>query len=144
MKTNFENYLTKTNRIHDGFQKLYFFPNGYGASYVKHSFSYGDEIAVIKKTEKNGFTICYDTPITNDVLGYLTEEEVKETLIAIMNLPSTDVDIMVKITDNLTGHSFEIGEEVKLVEFKRNIWDAENSKGERWLITKEEFTKISE
>ncbi len=63
------------------------FDNGYGASVVSHSFSYGGkqglyEIAILD----NEGDICYDTPITNDVVGHLTEEDVTEVLIKIQRL----------------------------------------------------------
>jgi hypothetical protein len=63
------------------------FDNGYGASVVSHNFSYGGkqglyEIAILD----NEGDICYDTPITNDVIGHLTEEDVTEVLIKIQSL----------------------------------------------------------
>ena len=79
-----------SNQINDGIQYLAVYPNGYGASIVQHRYSYGYdqglwELAVIKGTEEN-WNICYDTHITSDVLGYLTEAEVEETLALIQAL----------------------------------------------------------
>lgn len=79
----------KSNPLNGGIQYHFKADNGYGASIVKHSFSYGNaeglwELAVIGKDG----CLCYDTPITSDVLGRLTEEEVNATLVAIAALPS--------------------------------------------------------
>ena len=59
-----------------------FFPNGYGASIVKSEYSYGGkdglyELAVIEETTGE---ITYDTPITDDVVGYLTEDNITKLL----------------------------------------------------------------
>jgi hypothetical protein len=80
---SFKNLPNKT--IHGtGIQYLVFYPNGYGASIVQHKFSYGGnkglwELAVIKGNDEE-WDICYSTPITSDVEGYLTESEVDELL----------------------------------------------------------------
>jgi hypothetical protein len=78
------------NQINGGVQHLAFYPNGYGASIVKHNFSYGHEdglweLAVIKGTEED-WNICYDTHITSDVLGHLSESDVEDTLVLIQAL----------------------------------------------------------
>ena len=62
------------------------FPNGYGASIVQGKFTYTDnsdeyELAVMKEG-----SICYDTPLTDDVLGHLDYDDVMETLIEISEL----------------------------------------------------------
>ena len=72
-------------------QWLFKFENGYGASVIKHYGSYGFEddlfeLGVIKFNKNNSWNLCYDTPITNDVIGYLTNEEVLEFLERIKNL----------------------------------------------------------
>lgn len=72
---------------------IYRFDNGYGASVVRFYGSYGYEqglweLAVIKfEGEKNDFKLCYDTPITDDVIGYLTMPKVDELLDLIEALP---------------------------------------------------------
>lgn len=67
-----------------GTQVVIFFPNGYGASIIKNPYSYGEdkglfEMAVIKGN-KDGWKVCYDTPVTNDVLGYLNSEDINKYL----------------------------------------------------------------
>jgi hypothetical protein len=63
------------------------FDNGYGASVVKGPMSYGGknglyELAVL---DSNG-ELTYDTPVTNDVEGYLNEEDVTKLLEQIQKL----------------------------------------------------------
>ena len=67
-----------------GIAARHFFDNGYGVSVVRFLGSYGYEkglyeLAVLKGVEEN-YEICYDTPITDDVLGHLTEEHVTNLL----------------------------------------------------------------
>lgn len=74
----------------DGIQARHFFDNGYGVSVIKPSNSYGGndglyELAVLKGTEEE-WDIRYDTPITDDVIGYLTKEEVEALLDQVKNL----------------------------------------------------------
>lgn len=72
-------YMCEYNKYHN--QYVVEFPNGYGASVVGGALGlYGDgvhsfEVAVLKNGQ-----VCYDTPITNDVMGYQTEEEVTDIL----------------------------------------------------------------
>jgi len=76
------------NRHSNGVQARIYFDNGYGASVVCSEFSYGGaqglyELAVL---DKNG-QITYSTPITDDVLGYLSKSDVEKVLEDIKNLP---------------------------------------------------------
>jgi hypothetical protein len=65
----------------DGIGARYFFPNDYGVSVVRFPGSYGAEqglyeVAVLKGTENN-WKICYDTSVTDDVLGNQNEQDVE-------------------------------------------------------------------
>ncbi len=83
--------------IHGGFgqQVVLMFPNNLGASVVRSEFSYGGEnglyeLAVIRRTDSDEreWVITYDTPITNDVEGWLTPEGVLDLLAQIEALPA--------------------------------------------------------
>lgn len=102
--TNFKTLPSR--QLNGGIQYLAKFPNNYGASIVQHSFSYGGdkglwELAVIKyeegETNIDNFALTYKTPITNDVLGHLTDDQVNEILDKIEALPqaveSNDIDL---------------------------------------------------
>lgn len=66
--------------LFDGVKAIVSFDNGYGASIVRHKHSYGGieglyELAVTKNNK-----ITYDSPITDDVIGYLSEADVESYL----------------------------------------------------------------
>lgn len=62
-------------------------PYGYGASVICNSYSYGLELAVLKNLDEE-WQLCYTSPITDDVVGYIRgEEELTELLTNIYNLP---------------------------------------------------------
>lgn len=63
------------------------FENGYGASVVKHfgSYGYDDDLFELAVLDEKG-NIIYDTPISDDVIGHLTNEEVLELLEKIRKL----------------------------------------------------------
>jgi len=70
-----------------GFMHRFMFDNGFGISVVKHDGSYGHEqdlweIAVL---DSNG-DLCYKTPVTDDVLGWLTDSDVYETAVEVAAL----------------------------------------------------------
>ncbi len=76
--------------INGGSQVIHKFENGFGASVVQHEFSYGSEdglseLAVLK-FNGDDWDLIYDTEITDDVIGYLTEEDVQELLVRIEKL----------------------------------------------------------
>lgn len=70
-----------------GVQAIAEFDNGFGASIVQTPYTYGgkDGLYELAVLNTDGH-LTYDTPITNDVLGYLTEQDVTEVLIKIQQL----------------------------------------------------------
>jgi hypothetical protein len=86
MKT-FKDLEFKEHQLHNGIVSRITFDNGYGASVVKHDYSYGgkDGLYELAVLDKNG-ELTYDTPITNDVIGYLRDIDVTDVLIKIQQL----------------------------------------------------------
>ena len=90
----FENYLIKKGPLFNGVQYLFKFDNGYGASVVKHFGSYGSdedlwELAVVEYRNPDiidDFDLVYDTDITDDVEGSLTDDDVVNLLSKIRDL----------------------------------------------------------
>jgi len=84
----FKDIVFKPNPMGDdfGITSRTKFDNGYEVSVVKSQYSYGGdkglyELAVFKDGE-----ICYDTPITNDVIGYLRDIDVTDVMEKIQQL----------------------------------------------------------
>ncbi len=71
----------------DSYHKIYRFDNGYGASVVSHSMSYGgkDGLFEVAVLDNNG-EITYNTPITGDVVGFLDFQDVADILNKIKSL----------------------------------------------------------
>jgi len=70
-----------------GTQRLYKFPNGYGASVIKTPYSYGGQTGLWELAVLHNGGIYYSTDITDDVLGGLTVREVEEFIDQIEALP---------------------------------------------------------
>jgi len=64
----------------------YNFDNGYGASVIMNDISYGGKMGLYEIAVLYSGDICYDTEITDDVLGYLTTPAVNDILSQISNL----------------------------------------------------------
>jgi hypothetical protein len=86
MKT-FKDLEFKQHPSADGIISRITFENGYGASVVRHEYSYGGkdglyEVAVLNSDGE----LCYDTPVTNDVIGYLRDIDVTDVMEKIQQL----------------------------------------------------------
>ena len=71
-------------------QAIMFFKNGYGISVITGKDAYSDdenpyECAVIKGNKRIWYMV-YDTPITNDVIGFCDENKVTEIMKQIQEL----------------------------------------------------------
>ncbi len=83
----FKDLEFKEHPINGGVVSRIVFENGYGASVVRHEYSYGGkaglyELAVL---DSNG-ELTYDTPVTNDVIGHLRPEDVTDVMLVIQKL----------------------------------------------------------
>jgi hypothetical protein len=87
MKTFKDLEFIELDQYMNGVAARIMFENGFGASVVCHSFSYGGdaglyELAVLDTDGE----ITYETDITDDVIGHLTPEQVTETMAFIQAL----------------------------------------------------------
>lgn len=86
-------HTRKATDLRESNQIVMRFPNNYGASIIQGKHTYGGsdglyEIAVIYFDNDNHYYIDNDNPLSNgDVFGYLTDDDVAETLNRILNLP---------------------------------------------------------
>jgi len=93
VNTDFSKFM-HLNRPHPadmgGHQIVLRFPNGFGASVVRSPHSYGGsdglfELAVVL-FDNEDYYLTYDTPITDDVIGHLTQNDCIEIFHKIMAL----------------------------------------------------------
>jgi hypothetical protein len=86
MKT-FKDLEFKQHPSADGIISRITFENGYGASVVRHEYSYGgkDGLYELAVLDSDG-ELTYDTPITTDVIGYLRDIDVTDVMEKIQQL----------------------------------------------------------
>lgn len=117
-----------------GIQRIYRFDNGYGASVIRFDGSYGYEdglweLAVIqfKDDSMSKFDLVYDTPITSDVLGRLTEEEVEHVLKEIEALKPGETDRVLFELIPEESHATRAGEHFEVYKIKNAPNDADEA-----------------
>lgn len=89
MYKQFQDLQFKEHSYSSGIIAREVFDNGYGVSVIRTESSYGGseglfEVAVVNASGG----INYTTPITDDVIGYLTEEEVSDIMRKVQELPT--------------------------------------------------------
>ena len=90
MKT-FKDLVFKPHSMGNGVQAVMMFDNNRGVSVVKFDGSYGYkqdqwELAVLNNKEG----LDYETSITDDVIGWLTDKKVSNIMIQVQNLTPLD------------------------------------------------------
>lgn len=98
---------TASRQLHGGEQRVFHFPNGYGASVVRHPSSYGYEdglweLAVVLSGESEDpyeFEITYATPVTDDVRGDLSDADVQDILAEIRALPKVGLPLPERVRE---------------------------------------------
>lgn len=72
------------------YKRRYHFPNGYGASVIRGPYTYGGDEGLFELAVLCGDSLCYDSGITEDVIGHLTPKEIVALLRKIRALPSAN------------------------------------------------------
>ena len=70
----------------DGTQARLDFDNGYGVSVITGSMFYTDAKGLYEVAVMHNGKLCYDTPITEDVIGHLDRKEVEEVMTQVQAL----------------------------------------------------------
>jgi hypothetical protein len=62
--------------VRPNFHRVWEFPNGFGASVIRSELSIGHNQGLYELAVVQGTSLCYTSPITDDVIGYLTPRQV--------------------------------------------------------------------
>lgn len=71
-----------------GSQAKITFANGYSASVITGAGAYGGDDGLYELAVIRDGRICYDTPVTDDVIGHLSPDDVTAARIAVAALPA--------------------------------------------------------
>jgi hypothetical protein len=76
-----------TDPFMSGVRSRMMFENGFGVSVVSHTYSYGgkDGLFEVAVLDADG-DLTYNTPVTNDVVGFLNPDEVTDIMEQVQNL----------------------------------------------------------
>ncbi len=70
-----------------GIHARHTFDNGYSVSVIRSQYSYGGESGKYELAVLHNDNLIYDTPVTDDVLGWLDEDDVSEAMAKVQALP---------------------------------------------------------
>ena len=93
MKT-YKDIVFKKHPNFDGVQGILDFDNGYGISIVRFKSMYREGYSSYTDNEnewelaiRKGDSLCYDTGITEDVMGHLTVDQAEDVMKKVQELP---------------------------------------------------------
>lgn len=69
-----------------GMQAIMQFDNGYGVSVITGPLAYGGDRGLYELAVLKGGELCYDTPVTDDVIGYLIPADVTRLMAEVQAL----------------------------------------------------------
>lgn len=99
---------------HGGIRARLDFDNGYGVSVIQNKYSYGGELGLYEVAVLLDGEITYDTPITNDVIGYQDPADVSTVMHLVQQL-----GILLAISDCLPEEEEEENEIEATIKFKK-------------------------
>lgn len=86
MKT-FKDLIFEPRKI-GGYQAVLNFENGYGVSVLFGDIYYSDGVTTYELAVLQNGHLCYDTPITSDVLGYIYQSDITAIMQTLQNYDS--------------------------------------------------------
>ena len=82
-------FVRHNDRYTNGIRARLFFPNGYGVSVISNNYSYGGREGLYETgVLDTAGDLCYSTPVTDDVIGWLSEDDVSRVMKEVQELPS--------------------------------------------------------
>lgn len=78
-----------------GFQARKLFDNGFGVSVIPEADGESFELAVLRHRDGFHSFVCYDSGVTDDVLRYLSVDDVYDVMLRVRNLPEHYQDLSV-------------------------------------------------
>ena len=81
---NFSELKFKPHENHvDGVRARHDFKNGYGVSVIKTQYSYGGDEGLYELAVMKNGSLCYDSGITDDVMGNMTPSGISDVLVRV-------------------------------------------------------------
>lgn len=91
MKTNFTHLkFTEHKHLPNATKACHIFDNGYGVSVIQGPHTYGGDAGLYEAAILDNGEITYSSGITDDVIGWLTEDDISSLLFEVSNLKANE------------------------------------------------------